>query len=346
MDNLKISFIIPLYNSENFIENIILNIISQKMEFNIELVLIDDGSIDNTEEVCNKYVLKYPWIKYYKKVNKGVSSARNEGIKKATGEWIYFIDADDNLNEHAIENLFKLVQNTNKDIIITGYNSAVGIDKNEYNSFFVNSEKLQMMILDSKYFKKEKRIKDIFVLWTCWGNLYRKEILIKNNIVFPEELVLGEDIYFLINCYDFCNEIEINLIPTYYYNNENESASKSFNKKRIENTNKLAYLYRKWSENKSEKVKLAVNKFIFQRVLACISKYYLSPENKMEEPQKISEFEQLCKNVDINNSIREVKYKQLIEIKKTTITYIICLFLLRRKQYKLIFEILKILKVY
>ena len=100
------SIIMACYNVEKYIDEAILSIINQTLDFNtnVEIILVDDGSIDSTQEICKKYVFDYPDnIRYFYKKNGGQASARNLGIKYAKGKYINFLDADDKLMENTLE---------------------------------------------------------------------------------------------------------------------------------------------------------------------------------------------------------------------------------------------------
>lgn len=346
MKHESISLIIPMYNADNFIEDNILNIIKYKKNYDIELILIDDGSTDNTKKIGEGFSKRYTWIHYYKKSNSGVSSARNMGIEMAKGDWIYFIDADDRLMPDAIEKLFFLINNTDKEIIITGYDSEEKIVCDNYKSSSLESEDIKLMTLNTKYFRRNKQLKDMFLLWTCWGVLYKRSFIIKNNILFNEDLTLGEDIYFLLNCYDHCKEVELNLSKTYFYNNKNISLSKGFNAKRVENTKKLAKIYSMWSKKESKDIQKSTNKFIIERTLACISKYYLNSQNTMKREAKISDFENLCETIEIRKAIEDITYSDFFELNKNSLIYIISIFLLKVKSYRKIMKLYNFVKVY
>ena len=115
---IKFSVVMPIYNVGHFLDESISSVINQTIGFkeNIELILINDGSTDNSDEICKKYVSKYPNnIIYKKQKNSGVSKARNEGLKLATGEYINFFDADDIWNNDVFQKINHFFD-TNKNI--------------------------------------------------------------------------------------------------------------------------------------------------------------------------------------------------------------------------------------
>ena len=116
----KLSVIIPIYNVEKYLEETLKSVIEQTLGFenNIEMILVNDGSPDNSEEICLRYKEKYPEnIVYIKQKNGGVSSARNTGAKVAKGEYINFLDSDDILSKNAYKRAVELLDQ-NKDVNI------------------------------------------------------------------------------------------------------------------------------------------------------------------------------------------------------------------------------------
>ena len=120
MENELISIIVPIFNVENYLRECLDSIHHQTYE-NFECLLIDDGSSDNSAVICKEYVAKDSRFHYFKKENGGVSSARNFGIEQATGTYITFVDSDDWLEWHSLENLYvKMMQHT-ADIVVSCY---------------------------------------------------------------------------------------------------------------------------------------------------------------------------------------------------------------------------------
>lgn len=123
----KFSVIIPIYNAGQYLDDAINSVISQTIGFsNIELILVNDGSTDNSEDICMKYKEKYSNIIYVKQKNKGASSARNKGLSLATGQYVNFLDADDLWNDQTFKKVYKLKE----DIIVV--NKAKYIKRNKY----------------------------------------------------------------------------------------------------------------------------------------------------------------------------------------------------------------------
>src|SRR5690554_2682260 len=115
----KVSIIIPVYNKAPYLDSCISSVINQTYK-NLEIIIIDDGSTDNSLEICENYRKKDERIQLISQENQGVSVARNKGIQKASGEWIYFLDADDYLELDAFEILVKKSHYLDVDLIHFG----------------------------------------------------------------------------------------------------------------------------------------------------------------------------------------------------------------------------------
>jgi len=113
----KISIIIPFYNSEAYLEDVINSIVNQTIGFeNIQLILVNDGSKDNSEEICLKYKNVYNNILYIKQENQGVSAARNTGLKYIKGKYVNFIDSDDKWEKDALRNMYNFMEKNYSEI--------------------------------------------------------------------------------------------------------------------------------------------------------------------------------------------------------------------------------------
>ena len=117
-----ISIIIPMYNVENYIA-ICLNSIIQNDLKNVEVIIVNDGSTDNSRTIAERYQAKYSQIRVYDKKNEGVSSARNYGLMKSKGDWVWFIDSDDAINQGSLKYIKKEISDRNNkfDILVFKY---------------------------------------------------------------------------------------------------------------------------------------------------------------------------------------------------------------------------------
>lgn len=117
MDNIKFSVLIPVYNVEKYLSNCLESVITQTYQ-NFEIILVDDGSTDNSGKICDEYAQKYEKIHVFHKPNQGQLSARSFAIQKATGDWYVFLDSDDTLAQEALQTIFEKVNEYNCDCVI------------------------------------------------------------------------------------------------------------------------------------------------------------------------------------------------------------------------------------
>lgn len=188
----KISIIIPVYNREHHLEECVDSILLS-MNNDVEIIIIDDGSNDRTPEICNNLEKEHECIKVIHQKNKGVASARNAGVKAATGEWIAWVDSDDLVKSTYINTLNKFINSTDADIIIFGYTTFY--DSNELS----NKDEVNSNIREIEKEKCFEALGNISVGNFLWNKIFKKSLF--KNIVFPDGKVY-EDIattYRLLN---------------------------------------------------------------------------------------------------------------------------------------------------
>ena len=180
---IKLSIIIPIFNSENYLSNCIDSICMQA-DRNIELILINDGSTDRSVKICKKYIKKFNFIKLINsKKNKGVSHARNIGIRSSLGEFICFVDSDDALLPGAITNFLNYIKKYS-----------------DYKLFvirnFVLKKKIESLKYDFSHLAPNEEKNSILHSTNCWNFIVKKEFLKLNNIYF-KNLKVTEDWVFV-----------------------------------------------------------------------------------------------------------------------------------------------------
>lgn len=209
----KISVIVPVYNVEQFLPRCIDSILTQTFT-DFELLLIDDGSKDNSGKICDEYAKKDERIRVFHKENRGVSFARNLGLYNAMGEWVAFIDSDDFIETNYLYNLIKLII-CNEQLIIVGYKSFGGNNKlfNRFKPQTLNKDDL------IKYVFKE----GILIYYASpWGKLYNLKVLKDNKIIFPQNVSWGEDRIFNIMYICVIDNLSLSDTIDYNYNTTNE----------------------------------------------------------------------------------------------------------------------------
>lgn len=225
----KISIIVPIYNAEKYLENLIFDINSQKYS-NWELILIDDGSYDNSLNICKKY--KCSRIKIIESKHCGLpGKIRNLGIKEATGKYIMFVDADDRLDSNILIYLYKATTNNNADLSICNFKRILGYNKFEKrNDNIIDKDKTflfdDILSYALKVFKQQN--KNLLFSY-CWGKLYRSDIIKNNEIFFNEDLYTFEDIDFNFQYLNYTRKIQYICHELYLYTIHNNYKSITYN---------------------------------------------------------------------------------------------------------------------
>ena len=217
-ENPKVSVIIPVYNVEKYLRKCLDSIINQTLK-DIEIIIVNDCSTDNSLQIIEEYKQKDDRIVFVDlKQNKGVSNARNEGIKLSTGHYIAFIDADDFLEKNYIEKLSE----TEADISICSF----------YKEYFFKSEK--NIVVNMKTSKtKDEFICDLLSFQKAagcvWGKLFDAKFLKENNLFFDDNLKLAEDAEFCLRAVYYNPKIVYVPDILYHYNFSSVSNVRKFN---------------------------------------------------------------------------------------------------------------------
>ena len=215
-----ISIIVPIYNVENYLRQCLDSIVSQTYQ-NFECLLINDGSPDNSADICREYVEKDSRFKYFEKENGGVSSARNLGIERSGGAYITFIDSDDWVDSDYLEVLYNALIDENADISVSTYKRFHMADNCWYfHSFqrgyekrvFTNQELIDEFIALDNF--------DFSYRYVC-GKLVRRYLL--DKIAFNEMTTLGEDMELWLKLYLISNKIVYVNRDSYIYRVDNDN---------------------------------------------------------------------------------------------------------------------------
>lgn len=216
--NELISIIVPVYNSEKYIEKCITTITSSTYS-NLEVILIDDGSNDGSGQICDKIKKSDNRISVIHQSNHGVSYTRNLGIKLANGTYIAFIDSDDTISIDYFEKLLKCLETNKADLSICTVAHMRGsqIQRDALGSIIIDFEKID---IDSKENFLELNKK--YYLYGPVNKLYKTEIIKKNKVEFPIDTSYGEDLLFNFKYLEYCRVIAYTEGGVYYYNHDNE----------------------------------------------------------------------------------------------------------------------------
>lgn len=229
-----VSIIVPIYNAQKYLDECIESIVNQTYK-NIEIILVNDGSTDNSIEICKEYSIKDSRIIVIDKINTGVSDSRNIGIKRSSGEYICFVDSDDFLDSKFVEVMVNAISQDYIDMAYCNYMyyySGKFIQKKpRLTSKTYDIEELKSRIIDDGTMSG-------ILFGSVWCGIYKKEIIEKYNIKFYEHIKHNEDGVFNI---EYClNANKINVLSDkslYFYRQTESSSSRTYTK---ENKTQLA----------------------------------------------------------------------------------------------------------
>lgn len=294
--NIKVSVIVPVYNVEKYIEECIKSILSQSLK-EIEIIIVNDGTKDKSMEVI-KNLLEDERIIVINKQNGGLSSARNEGLKIAKGEYIAFVDSDDYIDTKMLEELYKVTENKKYDIVFSNFIpfSEKGLNKEEEYK-----DRLQGL-KNNAGFGREVYVPELTVVW---NKIYKRNFLKEQNLLFTEGII-HEDNNFTLKAFLLSDKVYYLQKGLYFYRNREGSIINSL---KIE---KQYLSYKKIYEDlKSLKIQ---NKFAQLRLFINTYRYYFQMKDK--EENKIIKKDELkiilksikekIKNISLNKTEKKI----------------------------------------
>lgn len=223
-----ISVIIPVYKCEKYLAQCIESVLNQTFQ-DFELILVDDGSLDSSPQICDEYAQKDVRIQVIHKKNGGVSSARNEGIKVARGEYITFIDSDDYIDAEMFQGLYEKIKLNEGDLIISGLRYIFEETKKQIE-YPLPDKKFLIQEIDKVY----NEIKSGFGFSAIYAKLYKTEIIRDNQILYAEDFSILEDGSFVLEYLKYCSICILSNEVFYNYRQAIEmSLMKAFNSNAI-----------------------------------------------------------------------------------------------------------------
>jgi len=221
MNNPEISIITPVYNAEKYLSQCLDSILNQTFK-DWELILIDDGSMDNSPVISRGYAEKDSRIRVIHQANAGASAARNTGLDNSQGKWITFVDSDDWISPDYLEKLLQTAYTQNADAVFC-------------NCYFVQGSEIipQHIYTENQVFYREEIFKRILVLSKIrselWGKIYKRELLA--SVQLKPNVRIGEDMLFLIELYHSNQSFKTAIIKDflYYYRQLNSSVMRTGN---------------------------------------------------------------------------------------------------------------------
>lgn len=248
-ETIKVTLIVAIYNGEKYLADCVRSIINQTHK-NIEIILVDDGSSDNSFQICKEFSKADSRVISLHQDNSGCSSARNNGLSVATGDYICIVDQDDLIVANYVDYLLSVALNNNVEIVTT-YKVKKFINQIDYNQ---QTKLTKVKICSGIYAAKEMLSYGLLI---CpWNKIVKKELMEKNNIKFNVKYFCGEGFAYSVECFANADRVAITYDDIYLYRVDNpNSGTSSFSKTKLfSSINSIDYMYEKTKDKHIKKV--------------------------------------------------------------------------------------------
>ncbi len=311
-NNELISVIVPVYNVSNYLKKCINSILSQTYK-NFEIIIVDDGSTDGSETICDEYK-NNPNIQIIHKKNGGLSSARNEGLKRSKGKYICFIDSDDYIEGKYLEVLYEMIIRNESDVAVCGFDNVDEkgnvLSNYKYNkkAYIYTPEKalLKMMNLNIPFTQ------------CAWNKLYKKSIFCDNDLKYPEGFIY-EDLATTPVAIGESNRISFVNEPLYHYVKREGSIvqSESFKQKEYDRI-KMAEICYNYVANKFKNIEKEYYAFLIHQNIS-VYNLSLKSDKKMESEILLNKIKKMIKGKYLKIITSKINLRRKLQI---TLLYI------------------------
>ena len=334
-----ISIIIPIYNTSKYLSKCIESAENQTYD-NIEIILVNDGSTDDSPNICNHYKNKYKNIKVIHKENGGLSDARNAGINLSLGKYILFLDSDDFLDKHAIEKLYNNLFINNSDMVIP--RKYIQVDEK------TNNKKVRIHF-NSDYFSEDPKNFVIKIMieqgraWRAHSLLYKSSIIKENNILFPIGFT-SEDIIFNLDYLTYAKKISFIDYSTVFYLRRSGSITQSFREDLPEiffYIDKKIKIFFEKNNLTSTKTENSKNQLLCRNIIICITEYF-SNKSSWNQETKILNAKKLLNLPEAKNAFKINRISPFYESNIKRSYFKIMFYLIKFNKYKIAFRLAKL----
>ena len=273
-----ISVIIPVYNTEQYLKRCIESVLKQTYK-NIEVILVDDGSTDNSLTICNEYANIDNRVSVIHQRNSGVSTARNQGIEIMKGKYFICIDSDDWIEPNMIETLYNYIKNNDADISICNFY----INKESGEQSIKNEVKKQELILTDIKGMYENLFDEKMFGGYLWNKLIKTSIIKDNTekILFNEKIAIEEDVLFLIEVFKKCSKICYDSRIVLYHYFQRSTSAVRFNYQ-LKDLTKIEVLEKKLKIKEKYDIK-SLNRLEYDYIFLLNQAIFIAKSNKIDK---------------------------------------------------------------
>ena len=313
--NIKISIIVPVYNVEQYLKRAIDSFLNQSFK-DYEIILVNDGSIDRSKEICEEYTDNDERVKLINQENLGAHNARNNALKVAKGRYVCFFDSDDYIEPNMLEDLYDLACKYDSDLVISGFNINTYYSEDEYivnkyipytkNGETIYNYNNKLSFRQDAYHNFDKNM-----FYPPWNKMYKLSYLRDNDIEFP--ITYRDDFPFVLKV---IRDIEnVTITKNTFYNfirkrkdSETQKYVKNLYEKREEEQAFMIELYEHWGLiDDKDSYEMIARRYI-DRLIECIVNLY-NKECKLSHNKKLAEVKRYFSTDDFNSCIKYARPK-------------------------------------
>lgn len=296
--NDKISVILPVYKVEAYIDQCMECVLNQTYK-NLEIILVDDGSPDNSGKMCDKYASLDDRVIVIHKKNGGAPAARNDALAIATGEWIAYVDPDDWIEKEAFEEALKVAVREGSDIVIFNTYLNEGDRQTNIQSFpedfttdnrdFIH--KLQLSSLSRYYTPLLQNWSQGFP----WDKIYRASFLKENNVLWPTNVKANDDVIYTIHAFQFARKVSYINRTFYHYRMNPESIGHKYMPDRVKVDHDIYVEMMRIRDlyHLGDDYNLALYSRVLRNVWLCLGRCFFHPQNNKSRDEKFADIQKM-----------------------------------------------------
>lgn len=310
MQDIKISVIMPVYKVEKYVARAIESILAQTLK-EFEFLIVDDGSPDNSGKICDEYAAKDSRIRVFHRENGGAPSARNMAMDHARGKYYYFMDGDDWAEPTMLEDMCRLAEEHDAQLVITGYYIDTYYNDNDYITFH---QVQPDAVYDRQSFRENAyKLFDSNLLYTPWNKLYNREYVDSRGLRFPQ--TFWDDFPFVLGVIRDIERVVVSSKQCYHFiraraDSETAVYRPNMYEKREEEHGWMLDLYRHWNIDDPHSREMIARRYV-ERLVGCIENV-TNKSCKLPHSEKRKKIKQMLNGEHVVPCLKQAKPRSLI----------------------------------